>query len=286
MPLYDALRICRKLDAPSAPAIAEIVESIRRHLPPGVEMIDSPNADLPVPEKTLFVAVGGDGTMLAAMKMARASGLGARILGFNTGKLGFLTDFAPDSVEATLSKAFSDELACDERHLLLASVRLPGDTESSQSLAVNEFSLANLYTGSILSFDLFIGGNFAGSHRADALIVATPTGSTAYALSAGGPVVDPSAPILQILPVAAATMTSRPIVASASQGVTVRLKPHPGETYSFKPDTQRALERRVSADHPVDFSFELDGAVTLLHERGWNFYDTLTRKLHWNRSVI
>ena len=286
MPLYDAIRICRKLDAPTAPAIAGIVESIRRAAPQDCEIVDSPNASVPRPERTLFCAVGGDGTMLAAMKMARGHGMGSPVLGFNTGKLGFLTDFAPDSVPETLAKAFADELSRDPRHLLMASFRPAGSNERSVSLAVNEFSLANLYTGSILSFDLFIGGNFAGSHRADALIVATPTGSTAYALSAGGPVVDPSAPILQILPVAASTMTSRPIVASQEQAITVRLKAAPGETYSFKPDTQRALESRISADHPIDFFFELDGTVSLLHERGWNFYDVLTKKLHWNRSVI
>jgi NAD+ kinase len=222
----------------------------------------------------LLVVLGGDGTVLAT---ARALGQrAAPILGINLGQLGFLADLAPDDAEAALGRVFDGEYEIQER-MRLEVLTLDGEREVDSGLVLNDavFSQGPDLVR-LIELDTRVDGRSIGRYRADGLIVATPTGSTAYNLSAGGPILDPTVPAVILTPICPHTLSQRPLVLSDQSSVEVQ--PREGDEVHLTLDGQvgrtlRASERvRIArSEHPVRF-------VTAPNS---DYFATLRQKLGW-----
>ncbi|AKX56425.1 NAD(+) kinase [Thiopseudomonas alkaliphila] len=166
----------------------------------------------------LVIVVGGDGSMLGATRaLARSK---VPVLGINRGNLGFLTDIAPDEMEEKIAEVLSGRYTTEQRFLLETEVRRDGQP-IGQADALNDVVLHPGKSTRMIEFELFIDGQFVYSLKADGLIISTPTGSTAYALSAGGPIMHPKLDVIVVVPMYPHTLSSRPIVVSADSELKV-----------------------------------------------------------------
>ena len=175
--------------------------------------------DLPAQVDVLLV-LGGDGTLLS---MARLVGdLGVPILGVNLGGLGFLAALTVDELYPALESLLRDELVIEERMMLVATVSRQGE-RLSQYASLNDMVITKSAMSRIIRLEVSVDGEFATGYRADGLIISTPTGSTAYCLSAGGPIVYPTMDAVVLTPICSHTLTNRPIVLPASLRIEVTL---------------------------------------------------------------
>lgn len=230
------------------------------------------------PNATVMIPIGGDGTVLVGAK--EVIELGIPIVGINIGNLGFLTDLPPtqtrDATHAFFNSLKSPEtLKRDQRTLL--SVNAGGE----ECVAMNEVVISDLYSDSIIEYELHVGSSNAGKHKANSIIISTPTGSTAYAMFAGGAIIEPDLDVLEIIPVAAMSMTARPMIVSGTRPVTVRITAKEGRQNSIKADGVMCATLQQTEDMIVTIK-RLEKKVTLLHAPEWNFYDVLSNKLGWN----
>jgi NAD+ kinase len=222
----------------------------------------------------LVVAVGGDGTMLSIGRMIAASGV--PLIGVNQGRLGFMTDIALADMYATLTAMLDGEFDPEDRTLIEAEVWREGN-RLIRTQALNDVVISRGAVGGMIELSVSIDGHFVSNQRSDGLIVATPTGSTAYALSASGPILHPSVDGFVLVPVAPHALTNRPIVVSDSSQVEVTVI--------------RGKDCRVHFDGQSDVLLN-DGdrvvlccsehTLRLLHPRGYNYFAMLRQKLHWS----
>ena len=226
----------------------------------------------------LMIAVGGDGTLLYA------AGLVARhrvpLLGINRGRLGFLTDVMPQDMRDCVDAALEGRLAADERPLLAACLR-QADGTAAEALALNDVVLQKLATGRMLDFETRVGGRYVNTHAGDGIVVASATGSTAYALSCGGPIIEPQLDALVMAPICPHTLSDRPIVVSARALIEIQLLP--------RPDTraQVTCDGAILGEIAPGDRLEVRPAgerITLLHPPGYDYYRLLRSKLHWGRG--
>lgn len=236
-----------------------------------------PDAEL-VQRAELAIVIGGDGSMLYAAGLFAGSGV--PMLGINRGRLGFLTDVLPQDMFDSVDAALQGRCQSDQRRLLDARL-VAADGSERGRLAMNDVVISKWETGRILEFETRIDGRYVNSHGGDGLVVSTATGSTAYALACGGPIVEPSLEVLVVAPICPHTLADRPIMVSARSRITVVLH----ERY----DT-RAL---VSCDGvtvgellPTDRLEILpsEQRITLLHPPGYDYFRLLRSKLHWGRG--
>jgi NAD+ kinase len=237
-----------------------------------------------VDEQTVLVPVGGDGTVLHAAKAALEFNL--PIIGFNLGRVGFLTDLTA-SYHSVMHLFFAlvgeAQLYADnpdifkEDHRTLLSVEFNG----FEYVAMNDFVISDLYADSIINYDLKVGNSEAGTHKANSVIVATPTGSTAYALMVGGSIIEPDLDVIEVIPVAPLTMASRPIIMSGKSGVTITVHNKKGREVSCKADGQEVV--RLRGDDTTITIKRHDRKVRLLHLQDWNYFEKLSLKLGWNK---
>jgi NAD+ kinase len=226
----------------------------------------------------LVIAVGGDGTLLHAARLVARHGV--PLLGVNRGRVGFLTDVMPQDMLASVDQALRGELKVDERPLLAARLTGAGG-QVSEALALNDVVMQKHDTGRTLDFETRINGQFVNSHGGDGIIVATGTGSTAYALSCGGPILEPHLPALVIAPICPHTLSDRPIVVSSSSVIEVAL--------SERADTSAHVicDGAMLGDFAAEDRLEVRLAaerVRLLHPPGYDYYGLLRSKLHWGRG--
>jgi NAD+ kinase len=226
----------------------------------------------------LMIAIGGDGTLLYAARLVARHGV--PLLGVNRGRLGFLTDVMPQDLLPSVDAALAGKLEADERPMLAAQLRC-ADGRLAQSLALNDVVMQKHDTGRTLDFETRINGQFVNSHGGDGIIVATGTGSTAYALSCGGPILEPHLPALVIAPICPHTLSDRPIVVSSSSVIEVVL--------SERADTQAHVicDGAMLGDFAAQDRLEVRLAaerVRLLHPPGYDYYRLLRSKLHWGRG--
>ncbi len=226
----------------------------------------------------LIIAIGGDGTMLYASRLARESA--TPILGINRGRLGFLADVTPDEMLASVDQVLNGNYSTDSR--LLLEARLQRESEDDQvAYALNDVVLQRRETGRMVDFETRVGGQYINTHSGDGLIVATPTGSTAYALSCGGPIIEPQLDVVVIVPVCPHTLTDRPIVVSADQSIEIALLE--------RDDTKAEVTVdgfSMGSISPTD-NLQISAAnsrVTLVHPPGYDFYEILRSKLFWGRD--
>lgn len=226
----------------------------------------------------LAVVVGGDGTMLgAARELAPAK---VPLIGINQGRLGFITDIALGRICEALPPMLRGAYIEDRRALMLGKVVRHGSTVF-EALAFNDVVINRGSTAGMVELRIEVGGHFVSNQRADGLIVATATGSTAYALSAGGPLMHPSIAGWIMVPIAPHTLSNRPIVLSDSSDIAIELVA--GRKASANFDTQ-SLSSLQPGDRVVVRRSE--HSALFLHPTGWNYFDTLREKLHWNKGSI
>ena len=285
-------RTCALVGRFTDPRVAESSQAVLAHLASRritvlldeTAALADQGAAMRVPESELgaradlMIAVGGDGTLLYAAGLVARHGV--PLLGINRGRLGFLTDVMPQDIAASLDAALEERLEADERPLLCASLRRAGG-EESRALALNDVVLQKLATGRMLDFQTSVAGHYVNTHAGDGIVVASATGSTAYALSCGGPIIEPNLDVLVLSPICPHTLSDRPIVVSGRSTVEIRLLDRsdaraqvtcdgvilgslvPDEVLSIRPARER---------------------ITLLHPPGHDYFKLLRSKLHWGRG--
>lgn len=228
----------------------------------------------------LVVVVGGDGSMLNAARVLANHDV--PVLGINRGRLGFLTDILPDELESSLAAVLAGDFREERRFMLEFAVirdgeRIPGGT------ALNDVVLHPGTAAQMIEFELYINDQFVNSQQSDGLIVATPTGSTAYALSAGGPIMHPSLNALVLVPMYPHTLSSRPLVVDADLEVRVVVV------------KQRQISPLVSCDGAVRFNTEpgdqlvirkRNGSLRLIHPLDYSYYEACRSKLGWGNRLV
>ncbi|UXY14272.1 NAD kinase [Chitiniphilus purpureus] len=225
----------------------------------------------------LAIVLGGDGTMLGVARLVAP--YRTPLIGVNQGRLGFMTDLPLDEMERRVGEILAGAFVPEERILLETSVRRDGN-EIAQALAFNDVVFSRGSTGSMIEFEVFIDRQFVYSQRSDGLIVSTPTGSTAYALASGGPIMHPSLPAIALVPICPQSLSNRPIVVNDTCEVEFLLT--------------RAHDARVYFDNQSDCELREEDRVLIrryrntlriLHPVGYDYYDTLRVKLHWGTRL-
>ena len=225
----------------------------------------------------LCLVVGGDGTMLGiGRKMAQ---YGVPLIGINQGRLGFITDIPFHEFRATLKPMLAGAFDEDHRSLMNARVMRDGHCVFS-AVAMNDVVVNRGATSGMVELRVEVDGHFVANQRADGLIIATPTGSTAYSLSAGGPLLHPSIPGWVLVPIAPHTLSNRPIVLANIAEIAIEIVA--GRDASANFDMQ-SLATLMHGDRIVVTRSEYQ--VRFLHPKGWTYFDTLRKKLHWNEGV-
>jgi NAD+ kinase len=226
----------------------------------------------------LIIAIGGDGTMLHAASLT--NGGSVPLLGINRGRLGFLTDVLPAEMLESLDEIIRGNFTTDSRLQLRAQI-MRADGTSVSALALNDVVLQRRDTGRMLDFETRIAGCYINTHMGDGLIVATPTGSTAYALSCGGPIIEPQLDAMVIVPICPHTLGDRPIVLSANQEIEVSLLYRDDTNAEISVDGHALAE--IAPDDRLLIS-RAESRITLIHPPGYDFYEILRSKLHWGRD--
>ncbi len=260
-----------------ARGVAAIVEE-RTALLAGLGAADRPSRDTLAPLVDLVVVLGGDGTLLGMADRIAQAGLEVPILGVNYGTLGFLTEITLPELYPALEHTLSGTIAIDSRLMLRARVVRDGTTRLERAV-LNDVAVTGGSLSRIVEFLVSVGGEFVARFNADGIIVSSPTGSTAYNLSAGGPIVHPAVDALILNPIAPHTLTNRPIVIPASAPVTVQpvLKREGDEAYvTF--DGQRG-ERLDNGD--VIHVGRSERTMRLVRASPRSYYEILREKLRW-----
>jgi NAD+ kinase len=236
----------------------------------GYTMLDVPAIGI---RCDLVLVVGGDGTMLGiGRQLARH---GVPLIGINQGRLGFITDIPLDQFRATLGPMLRGEYEEDHRSLMHAKVMRDGHCVFD-ALAMNDVVVNRGATSGMVELRVEVDGHFVANQRCDGLIIASPTGSTAYSLSAGGPLLHPSTPGWVMVPIAPHTLSNRPIVLPDASEITIEVVS--GRDASANFDMQSLAELLHGDRISVRRSLH---RVRFLHPRGWTYFDTLRKKLHW-----
>lgn len=228
----------------------------------------------------LVIVVGGDGSMLSVAKSLCNHNV--PVLGINRGRLGFLTDIIPEEIEERIADIMAGEYTEETRFLIECELHRDGQIIES-SYALNDIVLNPGTAARMIEFELFINEQFVNSQQSDGLIVATPTGSTAYALSAGGPIMHPSLNALVLVPMYPHSLSSRPLVVDADSIIRIKV----GKV--------RSLQPQVSCDGATIFAANPGDSVVvrkkteplrLIHPKDHDFYQTCRSKLGWGNRLV
>lgn len=222
----------------------------------------------------LIVVLGGDGTLLATARTIQQRSV--PILAVNLGGLGFLTDVTLEELYPTLENVLAGKFKTDQRVRIEAKV-LRHEKVISSFLALNDAVLNKGAIARVLDFDMWVDGRFMSTYKSDGLIIATPTGSTAYSLAAGGPVIVPSVNAFIVTPICAHTLTNRPIVLEDTVTINVAMKDHQESVY-LTLDGQMAVALR-SHDHVQVRKAPF--LVELVQPAGRTYFEVLRKKLKW-----
>ncbi|MFV7783410.1 NAD(+) kinase [Shewanella marisflavi] len=228
----------------------------------------------------LAIVVGGDGNMLGAARVLARFDIG--VIGVNRGNLGFLTDLPPDTFEEALGKVLQGEYETEHRFLLESEVHRHGEMKSSNT-AVNEAVLHPGKIAHMIEFEVYIDDKFMYSQRADGMIVSTPTGSTAYSLSAGGAILTPNLEALILVPMFPHTLSCRPIVVDACSIIKLVVSPHNGDALEVSCDGHVTLPVLPGDEILVRRSSE---RLRLIHPKGYNYFHVLRNKLGWGSKLF
>jgi NAD+ kinase len=224
----------------------------------------------------LGLVVGGDGTMLGIGRQLAPHDV--PLIGINRGRLGFITDISLDNYQATLIPMLGGDYEEEHRTLMNARVMRSGFAVF-QALAMNDVVVNRGATSGMVELRVTVGHHFVANQRADGMILSTPTGSTAYALSAGGPLMHPAVRGWVLVPIAPHTLSNRPILLPDADEVSIELVG--GRDASANFDMQSLASLAIGDTVLIRRS---DYRVRFLHPKGWSYFDTLRKKLHWNEG--
>ncbi len=225
----------------------------------------------------LAIVVGGDGTLLSAAQSMVTRNI--PVIGINRGRLGFLTNILPENMHQDLKEIFSGEYLEETRNVMTAT-HLRGDEHLASCLAINDVVVHARYVVRMIELETRVDGEYLNTVRADGLIVATPTGSTAYALSGGGPIVHPSVATSLIVPICPHTLSNRPIVVDEKCRIEI--------VYS----RQNELNGIASIDGQLESEVipgdriiiqRSDTPLTLIQPKSYSFFKVLRQKLNWSK---
>jgi NAD+ kinase len=222
----------------------------------------------------LVVSIGGDGTLLAATRLM--VDYKVPLVGINLGRLGFLADVTMQDLDCHLEGIFNGDYTVEKRFLLQGDVALH-NAEGVSQVAFNDIILHSHKTVSMIEFEVFTNGQLINRQRADGLIVTTPTGSTAYSLSGGGPIMHPTLDVIALVPICPHTLSHRPIVLPANQTIEIRLAAHHSALVSFDGNT-RAIAGELDRVSVQRYPSE----ITLLHPSSYDYFNILRSKLKWS----
>jgi NAD+ kinase len=288
-PAFKTVAVVGKSDAASLPDILDQLSSLLRGHGIAI-LMDPPTAGASrakpdaivemnalAARSDLAVVVGGDGTLIACARLMAEHGV--PLVGVNLGRLGFLTDIPADGLAAAIEAILAGDFAAEQRLLLSGSVRRGRETMMS-ALAMNDVVVSRGAVGSMIEFAVTVDGEFIYSLRADGLIVASPTGSTAYALSAGGPILHPALSAIALVPISPHTLSNRPVAIRSQSKVEITLV--------------RGQDARANFDVQAHFALEPGDVVcvaaapkpaTLLHPKGYRYFSMLRQKLRWTERA-
>ncbi len=225
--------------------------------------VDNMSADI-----DLAVVIGGDGTFLKASRFY--SNYKIPILGFNVGRLGYLTQAKPDEINEVVNKLKNKEFSIENRLMLKAN----------NETALNDVVIKGVNCARSSTLDLYINDKKLCSYIADGLIISTPTGSTAYSLSAGGPIVSPEVDCFLIIPICPHTLNMRPIVVSSNEKIAIKNHENPAKlNVSFDGQVDIIVENEITIEKNDNFA-----KLLVLNQKKDKFYDILKEKLHWSLS--
>ena len=288
-PAFKTVAVVGKSDAANLPEVLDQLSGVLRRRGIAVAM-DPPTAkaskskpdavaDLEkLPAKAdLAIVVGGDGTLISCARLMADRGV--PLVGVNLGRLGFLTDIPADGLEGAIESVLDGEFISEQRTLLAGAVRRNRKILFS-ALAMNDVVVSRGAVGSMIEFAVTVDGEFIYSLRADGLIVATPTGSTAYALSAGGPILHPALQAIALVPISPHTLSNRPVAIRGSSKIEITLVRGADARANFDVQAHHQLEPgdvvTVSASPKQ---------ATLLHPKGYRYFSMLRQKLRWSERT-
>ena len=284
---FSTVAIVGRIDDPR---VAEPMRSLAEHLTKsgirviaGAEIaaelaIEVTDEALLAAEADLIVAVGGDGTILYAAELML--GHDKPLLGVNRGRLGFLADVLPNEMLSSIDRVLAGDFSIESRLLLDAKI-ISSDGKVRAATALNDVVLQRKETGRMVDFETRIAGRYVNTHAGDGLVVATPTGSTAYSLSCGGPIIEPMLNVVALVPICPHTLNDRPIVVPADNEIEIVLIAR-GETKAEVIVDGRSMGELEPRDR-LTISAATD-RITLIHPPGHDFYDILRSKLHWGHN--
>jgi NAD+ kinase len=273
--------------------VAECMLSVASHIyergmralvDPGVGLGFKPDSVVACPDAAfctradLIIAIGGDGTLLYAARLV--AGYPVPLLGINRGRLGFLTDVSPNSMLEDIDTVLGGRYTEDRRSLLAARLERAA-APAIRALALNDVVVNKWETGRTMDFETSINGRFVNSHGGDGMVIATATGSTAYALSCGGPIVEPDLDVWVLAPICPHTLSDRPIVVRAGSKIHLRMSDR------FESRAQVTCDGMAIGDLAQGDDLYVESAgtqITLLHPPGYDYYRLLRSKLHWGRG--
>lgn len=224
----------------------------------------------------LVIVVGGDGTLLSVARSLVETNI--PLLGVNIGRLGFLVDVSPEELKNQLSGIFSGEYYEEKRTMLYGEVYRDGKRLATGT-ALNDIVLHARDSVRMIEFETHINNRLVHWQRADGIVISTPTGSTAYALSGGGPILHPDLQAIALVPICPHTLSNRPIVVTDDSQITIRLSPH------STADAQIAFDGQSNVDFENQDALQirkLPNDLRLIHPKEYDYYHILRNKLHWH----
>src|ERR1700723_2617717 len=227
----------------------------------------------------LIVAIGGDGTLLYAARLV--AGHTVPLPGVNRGRLGFLTDVSPTSMLEDVDSVLAGRYSEDRRSLLAARLE-SNDGKIVRARGLNDVVVNKWETGRTMDFETSINGRYVNSHGGDGIVIATATGSTAYALSCGGPIVEADLDVWELAPISPHTLSDRAIVVRAGSKIAIRMSDR------FESRAQVTCDGTAIGDLAQGDNLYVEAAdaqITLLHPPGYDYYRLLRSKLHWGRGT-
>ncbi len=246
------------------------------------DQIDIPNVktieEQSISDMDLIVSIGGDGTMLQSSKLA--SNYSVPITGINKGRLGFLTDINPELVSEALQEIINGEYQVESRMLLDVKI-LNDENERFIGHAINDLVINKTKTGRMINVRTSINGKYVNSNEGDGYIVSTPTGSTAYSLSCGGPIINPNSDTFLLVPIAPHTLTNRPMVIPSGSIIKLEFTEENDDTIEISLDGEIISE--ISGGDCIMIS-RSKNTVKFIHPKQYDYYETLRSKLFWGHD--
>ena len=243
-----------------------------------IDSLNNQDTDSKMQNAELIVSIGGDGTMLQSAKLAYQYDL--PITGINKGRLGFLTDINPQEANQVLDDIIYGNYTTENRILIEAFIST-NSINKSIGYAFNDIVINRKETGRMIRVETSIDNSFINTHEGDGFIVATPTGSTAYSLSCGGPILKPDVEALLLVPICPHSLNDRPMVVPSSSEITLRYDSEQNVSAGIDLDGDTVYELKIGDNLVIKKAAK---PICLIHPENYDYFDNLKSKLLWGKD--